>query len=578
MFYLDSLPRDAGKALASLPSNPLEGGFEPLFDYASFRKRRAFMHVPVRPFLAVAVLAIVGASFGTAFAADKQEALILVGDHPDFVEPRELSSVDGVLETELRVTYAENRIGADKVCLRSYNGGLTGPTLRVRPGDTLRIRLDNQLHVTPYCMRGHDPGEFNDTNLHTHGLHVSPSGNSDNVLLRIGPGEHKDFEFKISEDHPSGTFWYHPHAHHSTAIQVASGMAGVLLVEGTGLDTVPEIAAVPQRNFLFQQIPYDDNGLVENFEETFGVGKWHSSGRFTTINGQVQPRIRVAMGAVERWRMVHGGVRESLRVALIAKNEVTVRPQAFHEIALDGLATGDLFPKQEIELEPGYRSDALFVAPMQRGTYYVIDEETPAEKALLGEAEPRRVLAVLEVGDFRGQQPLPDREALIQHRPFKSIENHELTGPPQAVVFDMPDNGGVRRYLINNREFDPKMVPRTLHLGQAAEWKLRSKFANHPFHIHVNPFEVLGAIDSQGNPTTVWRDTLLVPEGKEITVRSRYTKYTGCFVLHCHILDHEDLGMMELVEIVDSRGNGKCDPAEVEAAHAGHAAHTGMLP
>lgn len=522
----------------------------------------------LRPFILAAVLAAVPAAAATA-----GEPLVLAESHPDFTEPRVVASSNGVLDTTLRVAYARNQIGRDPVCLRSYNGGLTGPTLRARPGDKLRIRLQNELRNTPGggCVGGDLPGvAYAVTNLHTHGLHVSPSGRSDNVLVEVGPGESFDYEIEIGKDHPSGTFWYHAHHHGTTAIQLASGMSGVLLVQGTGLDTVPEIAAVRQRIFLFQQIPYDAQGRVEDFAAAFGPGKWHQSGRFTTINGQVQPRIELRPGAVERWRMVHGGVRESLRVRLIDAGG-RVLPPAFHEIALDGLATGDLFPKDEVELEPGYRSDVLFVAPAEPGRYYVIDEATPPGQSLLGENEPRAVLAVLDVRGQRISWPLPRREALARHRPFPRIDR--LTGPAQSVEFSI--EGSPPKFMVDGREFDPEMDPRSLRLGQTAEWTLKSKQANHPFHIHVNPFEV-ATVDSRGAPTTVWRDTLMVrasdPDG--IKVRTRYAEHTGCFVLHCHILDHEDLGMMELVEIVDARGNGRC-PKGAMSGHAAHAAQAG---
>jgi len=124
--------------------------------------------------------------------------------------------------------------------MRSYNGCLTGPTISVKPDARLKVTLDNQLEAnnppanwpanpdrsTPHC--------FNDTNLHTHGLHISPSGDQDNVLITVHPGDKpRVFNFQIPANHPSGTFWYHAHLHGSTAINVASGMAGVLIVRGS---------------------------------------------------------------------------------------------------------------------------------------------------------------------------------------------------------------------------------------------------------------------------------------------------------------------------------------------------------
>ena len=127
----------------------------------------------------------------------------------------------------------------DNVMMRSYNGCPSGPTISIKPGATLNVTLRNTLgandppsncpdnpdHSTPHC--------YNNTNLHTHGFHVSPSGNADNVLLTVLPGKTQNYSYKLPADHPSGTFWYHAHLHGSTAIDVASGMAGVLIVRGS---------------------------------------------------------------------------------------------------------------------------------------------------------------------------------------------------------------------------------------------------------------------------------------------------------------------------------------------------------
>ena len=131
----------------------------------------------------------------------------------------------------------------DKVRLRSYNGTdvdpttpYVSPTIEVKPGDTVRITLRNQLPADPGCGPDHKdmnkPHCFNGTNLHTHGLWVNPEGNGDNVLLSINPGVSFPYEHNIPSDHPAGTFWYHTHRHGSTALQVSSGMAGALIVRG----------------------------------------------------------------------------------------------------------------------------------------------------------------------------------------------------------------------------------------------------------------------------------------------------------------------------------------------------------
>src|SRR5205807_5163695 len=132
--------------------------------------------------------------------------------------------------------------------LRSDNGRLVGPTVRAEPGDVLRIRVDTRLPPVPERVV-HDvnvPDGLSSTNIHTHGLHVSPEGNSDNVYLDIKPGRAQDYEIRIPKDHVAGTFWYHPHRHGSVALQTANGLAGALIIDG-GLDAVREIEQAQER-------------------------------------------------------------------------------------------------------------------------------------------------------------------------------------------------------------------------------------------------------------------------------------------------------------------------------------------
>jgi len=491
----------------------------------------------------------------------------------DFRNPPEIVSQGGVLSTTLDVRYADNTIGGDPVRLRSYNGQLIGPTLRAKPGDVLRIRLDNHLPATvtpsstPTATHGHRraapaathagqhtgdinrPHGFNVTNLHTHGLHVSPAGNSDNVFVEVGPGQSFEYTIAIPAGHPPGTFWYHAHKHGSVAIQLASGMQGALIVEGD-LDDVPEIAAAAEQILVFQQIPYDESavGVVEDFDASFGPGTWQTLGRFTTINGQVTPVIRMAPGELQRWRMVHGGVRESLRLKLDGHQ--------FQEIALDGIATGKLTQKATIDLEPGYRSDVLVQASNTPGRYLLRDEPMAARAALLAEDEPEKYLAVVEVAGAANPMPLPDPALLAPLLRYRPIEPGELTGF-QTVVLNIdlrPAQIGLpNEFQVNYRDFDPSAPPRQLRLGKVEEWLLRSDFVNHPFHVHVNPFQIVSIKDPQGQELLaepVWKDTILIHEGERITVRTRYERFLGKFPLHCHILDHEDQGMMEMLEVV----------------------------
>lgn len=497
-----------------------------------------------------------------------------------FQQPPEILSHNGVLSATLVGMKAVNRIGDDPVYLRSYNGALVGPTLRARPGDVLRIVVRNDL--APEAI---EPGEmntlhaFNTMNLHTHGLHVSPSGISDNVLLEIPPRSSQDYEIHIPKDHPAGTFWYHPHKHGSTAAQVSSGMAGALIVTG-GLDEVKEIKDATERVLVFQQIAYVNKvkdaqgnertlpyGVIEQEYEDliFGPGDWEKLGRYTTINGIKLPVFRVSPGSVERWRMIHAGIRESISLTLErAPGAPTSIPAtiALKEIALDGLALGKMTAgDQPVELWPGYRSDVLVQFPeIPAGDYLLVDGVPKSGGTLTGVSENRKYVARVIVEGPVKPMKLPVDAQLKQYR-LPSIDPNTPNMGKQEATYAIVVKDGKVGFNIDGRMFSMDNA-RMLKLGGTDDWTLKTRNIgtsnppSHPHHIHVNPFEVYSIVDAAGKPQLtepVWRDTLILHEGWTVKARSTYTVYDGLFVQHCHILDHEDSGMMELVEVKSSK-------------------------
>jgi FtsP/CotA-like multicopper oxidase with cupredoxin domain/peroxiredoxin len=525
-----------------------------------------------------------------AEATEPERSALAASTTVSYQQPEEVWSVDGRLSVTLVGMMAHNRIGEDPVYLRTYNGKLVGPTLRAKPGDTIHVTLRND-----FPTEVDRPGEmntlhaFNTMNLHTHGLHVSPSGISDNVLLEVPPQSTQDYEIVIPRDHPCGTFWYHTHRHGSTAAQVSSGMAGAIIISG-GMDNVPEIAKARERVMLFQQIAYlykncfpdkDKDGkpiqvcydlpegvIEQKYENRiFPPGSWAALGRFTTINGVRLPVFRVRPGSVERWRMVHAGIRESLRLKLErtpGADPSTPASIALNEIAVDGLPLGKVAPQQTIELWPGYRSDVLVQFPnIPHGDYLLVDEASPADESLDGIAEKRKYVGRIIVEGDPEPMTLPRNQQLAQYR-LPSIPPTR-DADQQTVVYGIISKDGVTTFNVNGRPFNMDRA-RELTLGGVVEWTLKSeniingemRAISHPHHIHVNPFEVYSIVDDKGVEhlkEPVWRDTIIVHGGWTIKARSRNEVFTGLFVQHCHILDHEDQGMMELVEIKARAGS-----------------------
>ncbi|MHB8270800.1 multicopper oxidase family protein [Bradyrhizobium sp.] len=539
---------------------------------------------------------------------------------------------------DLVVDYANNIAVAGCIThLRTYNGSVIGPTIRAKPGDTIHIRLINNLkdpkpgefpdppqHPAP---PGHGGGahqfSFNITNLHTHGLHVAPQGpvdpgtgkvpfESDNVLLELPPGGQQDYRIQLDADHPAGTFWYHAHVHGSTAVQLSSGMAGALIIEGGtkdngDLDTVPAIGKVKdsQKIFVLQQLGYDKTGQIETF---------NLQARPTLINGQLVPVIRMRPGQVQRWRFVHAGIQENVALALDG--------HPIHEVAADGITLGRSVPWAEapatgalaantLFLLPGYRSDVLVQArqPEPGRKYFLRKLQLTPDVSILAQERafararvsgrplstlesiappvdpadfaPGQILVELVIeGEPVTDQTLPtadDLKGLIP-KELPNITPEEIANgnAPQSVEFKIgdakcnaadgaceqtcPGPGCDSAYQVNNMQFSTTpTVPRILKLNSngkptAALWTVTTASGFHPFHIHVNPFQVdRKEPDATGTivNATVWKDTIAAFKNTLPPLRMRYTRFKGTFVLHCHILQHEDRGMMQLVEIKD---------------------------
>ncbi|MBT1539022.1 multicopper oxidase domain-containing protein [Ralstonia solanacearum] len=606
------------------------------------------------------------------------------------------------LKIELKdgVLYDPSQGRYQKVSLRGYKGtgvksqAFVAPQIEVTPGDTVRITLHNNLKGNEGCT-GHgapdEPHCFNGTNLHSHGLWVSPTGNSDNVLLSLNPGTSFQYEYNIPADHPAGTFWYHPHRHGSTALQVASGMAGALIVHGDrkptravngDLDTLlrdHEGRPFKDRTLLFQQIQYycldgtqqtwdckpDQTGIIDSYDN-LGPETWQQSGRWTSINGKVMPTFADARtGKVERWRLIHAGIRETITVqfrkmagtatsderptkaamARFLDNICTGPVVPYQVVAADGLTMDTTFTTQTVTLQPGYRYDLLVVFP-EPGNYCVTEVARPGAATVSRSAMPRGMLGVVSVHGnapkadptqtlvhtlvdaAKHNMPVGVREAVIRDLtakdgsgnpairlsrfvPHRTITEQEIGDTPQQeMVFYLgtgidpqPDafkftvgnsfevvQGSTGKWVPKGASsYDPARIDRPLILGKAQQWEFRSYSVSHPFHIHVNPFQIVAILDPQGRDVSVpgyveadgdnqfaglkgvWKDTLWVktnlspkddltnpPQKKyyRLIVRTRYERYIGEFVLHCHILDHEDQGMMQNVAIGLSDGAG----------------------
>lgn len=203
------------------------------------------------------------------------------------------------------------KIGEKQAYLLSYNGQVPAPRLEVKAGDTIRIYLTNNLSQP--------------TNLHYHGLHVTPNGNADNAFLSIAPKERLTYEFTLSKDHSSGTFWYHPHHHEYVAEQLFGGLAGLLIVRGQ-LDEIPEIQAAKEEFLVLQDFALDANGRIQKPNHmSLMMGR---EGSLVTANGQLNPSFSIDKGGLLRLRILNASPSRFYRLSL--------ENHPFYLIATDG--------------------------------------------------------------------------------------------------------------------------------------------------------------------------------------------------------------------------------------------------
>lgn len=631
-----------------------------------------------------------------------------------FLSPREIN-VEWIIKKSTGLMFNPTSGKQDQVELRSYtyekadqSTRFIAPTLVVKPGDKLKVRLINDLPANdPSCTDDRKkainiPHCFNSTNLHTHGFWISPD--QDNVFKVIAPGTQDTYTYDIPNDHPAGTFWYHPHLHGSTAIQVASGMGGALIIEGErkpalnkrgDLDTLlksdTSTLEVIEQIMVLQQIQYGCGSAsnaqqnisstcldgkpmrIENYDD-MGPSGWQKSGRHTSINGFVWPTLDVKGKDLQRLRVIHAGVRDTINLKLVRWTGSDTQVAALRKgqaadslddniykwcngaaveqfmVATDGLTLPSIIEQTQTVLQPGYRADLLVSFPDASAKYCLIDEPTTVDGSVNQTNDSRQLLAIVNVrgensdwdpvarnrvqshlirlakanfendiaekviADLQKKSGSMSLDRFTAHQP---ILEEDLTTPRRRhVEFNIDTRKTPAEFQVDGRSFSPDRVDQTLELGAVEEWVITSALAGHPFHIHVNPFEIIRIENPQGVDVSglngpadtikkkvtrilnrngnqyveeaeesqtvpqyrglkgAYKDTIFVKPGYKVVLRSHYKEFVGDFVLHCHILDHEDQGMMQYVRIHTPGDLAARDaPTKGHGSHANSASH-----
>ena len=404
-----------------------------------------------------------------------------------------------------------------------FNGGLPGPTLRARTGDQAGITLVNGL------------GEY--TIVHWHGL-IVPEEADGHPRQAIPPGARYDYAFPIVQR--AGTYWYHPHAHHTTAGQIHRGLAGFFIVADAEEDALALPAGEREILLMLQDRRHDAPNPFSyaptETDELVGL-----LGDVAFGNGVRLPALTVTADRY-RFRVLNASHARVYCLALSNGAPFTV-------IGTDGGLLRSAVVVDSLFLGVGERADLLIdCSAVPPGEHLILKSLPFGGSSLVGEAFPQgREMDLLELvvaGPGRwSDPPLPAVLSSIPSLP---------AGGAATRDFVLTTHLGMHE--INGTTFGMLRVDEQIPLGQVERWRfINDSELPHPVHLHGTQFQI---VSRQGGRNTVypyedgWKDTALVMPLETVEVLVRFDRYFGIFPLHCHNLQHEDKGMMLNIEVV----------------------------
>jgi FtsP/CotA-like multicopper oxidase with cupredoxin domain len=526
-------------------------------------------------------------------------------------EPADLRSQNGVLAVDLSVRNHREDDGSIRYCY-VMGDGEQSPTLRMRPGDLLVLKLKNELsdteepaapahsHARPQSANQQNPCtsgtmSLTSTNLHFHGLTVPPICHEDDVLKTSIQSGAPPFEyrFRIPANEPPGLYWYHPHIHGFTTAQVLGGASGALIIEGIERAN-QEVAGLPERVFVIRDqnllnpdappsksepvVPrmlIDRDGDAANNGTGFGKPAKDLSLNYVPVPYPDYPPASIKIKSNERqfWRVVNASGITYLNLAVIFGRT----PQNLGIVAIDGVplstngnAQNAIEWRDHIGLPPGARVEFIVTGPPSGVPALFVTRTVDTGQG--GENDPNRALAAIVAGadapEPRSSLPASPQPLAASGTPWlgsvaparvrKLYFSEKLTDPNNP-------NSATEFYLTVDGEtptrFDPASTQPNIVVkqGDVEDWIIENRSTElHAFHIHQIHFLLL---EWSGTPVNepFLRDTVNVPyfNGRMLqypNVRLRMDfrdpNTVGTFVYHCHLLEHEDGGMMGIIRVL----------------------------
>jgi FtsP/CotA-like multicopper oxidase with cupredoxin domain len=520
-------------------------------------------------------------------------------------QPEDLRSKDGELRVDLTIRNYAAADGSFRYCY-STKDGKAAPNLRLKPGDLLILNLTNRLKetsATPKHHHGDDTANVDpcvsgsmtatSTNLHFHGLTIPAVCHQDDVLsTSIQPGDGPfEYRFRIPEDEPPGLYWYHPHIHGFSKVQVLGGASGALIVEGIERAN-RDLAGLPERVFVIRdqnvlnpnappsksepvvpKMMIDRDGDAGNNGTGFGMPAKDLSINYVPVPYPDYPPAVIEMKPEERqlWRVLNASAITYLNLEILI-NRV---PQPLGLVALDGVPLNWNRKSEAINWQthlavpPGARVEFTMKGPPLGESALLVTRSVDTGPG--GENDPNRAIARISVSK---DAPEPRSNLAVLPLPLPPpgvswlgdvipVRTRKLYFSEKPVDPDKP-NGAMEFYITVDGKtpsvFDPKSgLPDIVATqGTVEDWIIENRSDElHAFHIHQLHFMLLDYLGTRANEPFL-RDTINVPyyNGRAFVYPSvrlrmdfRDPNTIGTFLYHCHLLEHEDGGMMGLIRV-----------------------------
>jgi FtsP/CotA-like multicopper oxidase with cupredoxin domain len=479
--------------------------------------------------------------------------------------PYSISSLNGTLTAALSMARSVDSFGYTHYCY-NYNAGgqvIEAPTLRLNPGDKLNLHVVNNIRnndAMKMSMKMPDDRAkacadggaetLDSTNVHFHGLNVPPVCHQDDVInTLIQPGSAGfQYSIRIPTTEPPGLYWYHPHVHGFTEFQVNGGAAGAIVVEGMEKYR-PEVTGLAERILLVRQ----------QYLVPWVPGPYQLTLNYVTTpprQGPNPPIIQMQAGTKEFWRVANASLQDFLVLQVIENYQ----PIQLQMIALDGYPLAQTRLQDTILIPPAGRAEFIVPAPAANAGAYLYTQQYSTGPT--GNPDLAGVLADIHVVSSSGATSPAKASAAASALKFSNLAAQPATAQRKLYFSEEfgGTNGPIQFYVTVDGQkpkvFDPNEKPViTTRVGAVEDWTIENRaLETHAFHIHQIHFQLLQV---NGQPVTDndLRDTIEIPywsgtgpyPSVKVRMDFRDPAIAGTFVFHCHILLHEDLGMMHKI-------------------------------